>query len=139
MAGARHGLTAQIRNQLQVLVTAAGNDPDADAATHRIIELLARIDKLTECTECGASDAFGGAPLCETCAGEATEEYLTFEEVCAAFEEDCPDSLFYRGGTQIDFVARAEAFNSYIDGLCRVGRISREQYHEMENPYGEPE
>jgi len=61
---------------------------------------------------------------------------MTYQEVWAEFEEYVLPMIKedYEQDGQPDIPARCEAFNNFTDMLCKDGRITDEQYNQIEHP-----
>lgn len=94
----------------------------------------------TQCTECDlwfdldTMDVINGELYCDTCHYFKIEEFMTYEDCVASFEEVCPPESFMTYNRH-DSIAQREAFNNYTDALCKDGRITEELYDSMDNPY----
>lgn len=67
---------------------------------------------------------------------------MTKEEALAEFKRLYPHETFLRDfgydgrcRMELDDFARREAWNDYIDTLCKEGRITRHQYETWHNPF----
>lgn len=64
---------------------------------------------------------------------------LTLNEAIAEFKRDVLPLVKLRfeqsGYGSVDVIARREAWNNWTDGLCKLGRITQEQYDTWEGPY----
>jgi hypothetical protein len=62
---------------------------------------------------------------------------LTKREAVLEFKRDVLPHVraTYEADGEVDRDARAEAWNNWTDGLCKLGRITQEQYDTWEGPW----
>ena len=69
-----------------------------------------------------------------TDAGFFDDDYLSYEDAVAEFQETIEPLVVAQYGRDDD-VALREEFNNWTDYLCRDGRITSNQYNTWSSPY----
>ena len=69
-----------------------------------------------------------------TDAGFFDDDYLSYEDAVAEFQETIEPLVVAQYGRDDD-VALREEFNNWTDYLCKDGRITANQYNTWSNPY----
>lgn len=87
--------------------------------------------------EIRSQEMFGRVRVRDYVGQDARKNVFTKREAVEEFKRDVlPDvRATYEQDGQIDRCARCEAWNNWTDGLCKLGRITPEQYATWVSPW----